>query len=808
MEARINFEKLGLFPQDTQSILDVLKSTGVEYRNSSACFVLSGTFPQIEAVYEILQRLVNEKRQGERSATLTERDTSSRLDFLTSEASNVADFEVAVVEPRAMQLLNRIYINKLQEIEENFVVKIDWDENTSKVHILRRSLPDRESRLNEGFNAFVDLYREFYPDKMRREEVKLPKDVDEGLLHSISLSMANDPMIIEREDNKLVVYAEKSSIRKFLQSLKKKLRISSDRSSKRNRPDEDNKQTAELPQQDQHSLTQRLCHDLSNGVKLSLYQGDITDEQVDAIVNAANERLQHGGGVAAAIVQKGGRQIQEESTRKIQQHGPLNVGEATFTNAGNLACRYVIHTVGPVWRKHANEECKHLLHEACVQSLHIASVTLELSSLALTAISSGIFGMPKEICAQVMLSAVEAFSSSKEAEFSTLRDVRIVIIDEQTLRVFQEEFVKRYLSQEPSPKTVTTRESLSSEHTAAPLTPQSSVDDLGDIPPLTDQTESGDNNSPEGQREKNRDGNSPPKNVLETENSPDNAVSASSMNGGPSSSHQTKKHFKKPEEPQSVTEAANKEKGNEYGVEGLTKSDKGTVGNSVTGKGRDNLTQNFQDPPAKELSATTNAKTYLESRHGRGRGFAPTFSSPGLAMSKEGKHFAQLHEMRAGGDQNEGENPRSEICQSSGMAQNPKSNKQGDASNPVDDSSKTIPTEQQGTNESLIINHEDLNNSLPRGEMMPKQGESSLESGGYAKDGNKESPSAENTKKTKSNGDLPTKGDGDPSQGRSTLPPKEAMMQETIERSGEGEWTKDVCTNFLLNLLSPEAEPH
>ena len=547
-----------------------------------------------------------------------------------------------------------------------------------------------------------------------------------------------------------------------------------------------------LSKQEQHSLTRRLYHDLSNGVKLSLYQGDITDEQVDAIVNAANERLQHNGGVAAAIVQKGGRKIQEESTRKIQQHGPLNVGEATFTNAGNLACRYVIHTVGPVWRKHANEECKHLLHEACIQSLHIASVKLELSSLALTAISSGIFGMPKEICAQVMLSAVEAFSSSKEAEFSTLRDVRIVIIDEQTLSVFQEEFVKRYLSQEPSPKTVTTRESLSSEHTATPLTPQSSVDDLGDIPPLTDQTQSGDNNSPEGQREKNRDDNSPPNNLLETKNSPDNAVSASSMNEGPSSSHQAKEHFKKPEEPQSVTEAANKEKGNESRVEGLTKSDEGTVGNSVTGKGRDNLTQTFQNPPGKELSATTNGKTYLEStstRHRRSRGFATTCSPPGLAMTKEGKHFAQLHEMRAGGDQNEGENSRSDIFQSSGIVQNPKSNKQDDASNPVDDSSKTIPSEQQGPNESLIINHEDLNNSLTRGEMMPNQSESSLESGGYAKDANKVSPSAENTKKAKPNDDLPTKGDGDSSQDRSTLPPKEAMMQETIERSAEGEWT-------------------
>ena len=190
---------------------------------------------------ESLQRRVNEKRQGERSATLTKRDTSSRLDFLTSDASNVADFEVLVVEPRAMQLLNRIYTHKLQEIEENFFVKIDWDESTSQVHIFRRSLPDRESRLDEGFSAFIDLYREFYPDKLGRDEVQLPKDVDERLLRSIRLSMAKDPIIIERTDNKLLVYAEKSSIRKFVQSLKKKLGIISDRSSKRNRPGEDNK---------------------------------------------------------------------------------------------------------------------------------------------------------------------------------------------------------------------------------------------------------------------------------------------------------------------------------------------------------------------------------------------------------------------------------------------------------------------------------------------------------------------------------------------------------------------------------------
>ena len=79
-----------------------------------------------------------------------------------------------------------------------------------------------------------------------------------------------------------------------------------------------------------------------------------------------------------------------------------------------------------------------------------------------------------------MVSAVEAFSSSEEAKFSTLRDVRIVIIDEPTLSVFQKEFVTRYLSQEASPKTMTTRESLPDEHRVTPPTPHSPVDEPED----------------------------------------------------------------------------------------------------------------------------------------------------------------------------------------------------------------------------------------------------------------------------------------------------------------------------------------
>ena len=185
---------------------------------------------------------------------------------------------------------------------------------------------------------------------------------------------------------------------------------------------------------------------LNKRVTLSLQQGDITDERVDAIVNATNEWLQHGGGVAGAIVGKGGREIQEESNRISNQRGPLKVGEAVYTSGGILPCRYVIHTVGPRWREHGRQTSISLLRQACVESLRLAA-QLQLSSIALTAIGSGISGIPKVICAQAMFDAVEEFISNRNAELSTLHDVRIVIIDDPTFRVFSDEYAKRYSPQ-------------------------------------------------------------------------------------------------------------------------------------------------------------------------------------------------------------------------------------------------------------------------------------------------------------------------------------------------------------------------
>ena len=174
---------------------------------------------------------------------------------------------------------------------------------------------------------------------------------------------------------------------------------------------------------------------LKSGQVIQARQGDLTLEPVDAIVNAANEDLQHGGGVAGAIVRRGGFVIQEESERWVRKHGSLPTGEVAVTGAGRLPCRYVIHAVGPVWRGGGQGE-EALLRQATTNSL-LKAEELKLRSIALPAISSGIFGFPKERCAQIMLAAALDFCAQRPD--STLREIRFTNIDAPTVDLFTAE---------------------------------------------------------------------------------------------------------------------------------------------------------------------------------------------------------------------------------------------------------------------------------------------------------------------------------------------------------------------------------
>ena len=167
------------------------------------------------------------------------------------------------------------------------------------------------------------------------------------------------------------------------------------------------------------------------GQELELVFGDLTEEHVDAIVNAANQHLAHGGGVAGAIVRKGGRVIQQESNEWVRTHGPVSHEAPAYTGAGKLPCRYVIHAVGPVWGE-GDEDRK--LAAAVTGSLAFAE-RLGLASLSLPPISTGIFGFPKDRAAIIFRSAIEAYFEANTQ--SSLKLVRMTIIDEQTLHIFE-----------------------------------------------------------------------------------------------------------------------------------------------------------------------------------------------------------------------------------------------------------------------------------------------------------------------------------------------------------------------------------
>jgi len=168
---------------------------------------------------------------------------------------------------------------------------------------------------------------------------------------------------------------------------------------------------------------------LSTGHTIQIVQGDLTTETTDAIVNAANEHLAHGGGVAWAIVRGGGESIQQESDEWIRKHGIVSHARPAWTSGGNLPAKYVIHAVGPVWGD-GDEDDK--LAAAITGSLEVAD-ELKCSSISFPAISTGIFGFPKERAAKVIFSAIENYFSKHQSE---IKLVRLVLFDESTINAF------------------------------------------------------------------------------------------------------------------------------------------------------------------------------------------------------------------------------------------------------------------------------------------------------------------------------------------------------------------------------------
>jgi O-acetyl-ADP-ribose deacetylase len=161
---------------------------------------------------------------------------------------------------------------------------------------------------------------------------------------------------------------------------------------------------------------------------IRVVKGDITESDVDALVNAANSHLQHGGGVAGAISRKGGPVIQEES----DQIGHVPVGGSAVTSGGKLKARYVIHAVGPRWGE-GDERRK--LKDAVRSTLRLATEK-GYRSISMPAISGGIFGFPKKECATIIVRETALFLKDTD---TTLKEINFYLMDDEMVGFFQKE---------------------------------------------------------------------------------------------------------------------------------------------------------------------------------------------------------------------------------------------------------------------------------------------------------------------------------------------------------------------------------
>lgn len=156
---------------------------------------------------------------------------------------------------------------------------------------------------------------------------------------------------------------------------------------------------------------------------LSAVQGDMTSMPMDAVVNAANSELNHGGGIALAIASAGGPAVGEESAEWIQRHGLLEPGTAALTSAGNMPSSYVIHVAGPIHE--AGQDNEELLAAAVFAALDSA-IAIGAASIAMPAISAGIYGYPPEEATAVIVASVALVLDVEE---TPLRSVRLVGFD-------------------------------------------------------------------------------------------------------------------------------------------------------------------------------------------------------------------------------------------------------------------------------------------------------------------------------------------------------------------------------------------
>ena len=518
---------LGIPTKGAKQILEkIMVATDVSVRSDDQTFFISGTLKQVNDCHLQMKRFLNEHQEvfaqldnlrlaakdpfeaieienggsgkvvsKAGSSEVIMVDGSPETKVIPINEVNSADQEGRVypiiearwfqVDPYAFRFMEKFFKEQLNEINGKFLVEITASDDGTRVILQAKQNCDPTS-YNTACSEVSDLIKTVTQGMVTNELDLKGADEDSAkvLMEYIGTKY---PVIIDRpqEHGPFFVYGDAASVGEARRTVK-----------------------GGMSQQESYD-TGLGTHDMAmaapemisfetssyrseNGVCISLRYGDITAEEVDAIVNPANEFLSHFAGLAKLIVQRGGLEIERESDTLIRKRGyqALHIGDAVHTVAGNLPCKFVIHAVGPEWVKHSHTENMKLLKRACLQSLKLAS-KLGLSSIAIPAISSGIFGAPIDVCAFAMLNAVEEYlrmptvtkkenakkkgpkesnqkhkqtdkkkkstkpptdtpskTTDEEKERANpkavLNDIRIVLIDADSMDIFQKQFIEKF----------------------------------------------------------------------------------------------------------------------------------------------------------------------------------------------------------------------------------------------------------------------------------------------------------------------------------------------------------------------------
>ena len=425
----------------------------------------------------------------------------------TEPENDTGKLEVQTYEtsPIMIRFIKKVYKDRLNVISEEFSVNLSGSQGDTKLTI-EPNVNCSDYKYNDACNEFIELYqgatqgvtKDFLtitPEKTAaKEEIKT----------AIRRTAETLPVLIERghESNDWVIFGDRDSVEKAKENVQKQLGLSSDTGkgrrkrapatrvpktdsvsettnsknhasrpqgshsgagdlqnsvdhmSKGGRSETGESETKNVRSSGSRSKSSRSGGDLlgsvehvsKTGIKISVFQGDITEKPVDAIVNASNTALTMNDGLGRAILRAGGASIQEEADVFIRKHGSVKIGQAIWTKAGKLPCKAVIHAVGPMdWPGQSERKSRQFLQSAYLKSLECAR-SLKLKSIALPAIGTGIIGVPLEVCAAQLFNAIELFWGTK----GELTDIRIVNLTEEANEVFKREFLKRFNSGQSS----------------------------------------------------------------------------------------------------------------------------------------------------------------------------------------------------------------------------------------------------------------------------------------------------------------------------------------------------------------------